>query len=348
MTPTPRFGFVSDHGEPASSPPLPPTAPQDDADILDAYSRAVIGVVESIGPAVIGLTGARATLGAPDPEEPRGSGSGVLISGDGLALTNSHVVAGRTRLLATIAEGDRIDAEVIGDDPSTDLALVRLAARDLPFARIATEPRPLKVGQLVIGVGSPFGLESTVSTGVVSALGRTLRSPQGRLIENVVQHTAPLNPGNSGGPLVNSRGSVVGINSAVLATPMGPAQGLGFAVSSATAAWVAAELLAHGRVRRAYLGIAASHRRIPHATAKSLDLLNDWAVEVASVEKGSPAARAGIRSSDLIVAIGGRLVNTVDDMHRLLNRLAIDRPVDVSLVRDGRVIEVTVVPADRG
>src|SRR5262245_13018958 len=211
---------------------------QRDAELLDAYSQAVMGVVGRVGPAVISVAG------HPADNRP-GQGSGFVITPDGFALTNSHVVHGRHRLRATTEEGDALDARLVGDDPSTDLALIRLAARDLPHAELG-DSDGLRVGQLVIAMGNPFGFRSTVSTGVISALGRAMRSQQGRLIENIVQHTAPLNPGNSGGPLVDSKSRVVGINTAVIAM----AQGLGFAVPATTARWVVGELLAHGRVRR--------------------------------------------------------------------------------------------------
>jgi S1-C subfamily serine protease len=306
---------------------------------LDAYSRAVIGVVDRVGPATISL-GRSNDWSLADEPQPPGSGSGVVISADGHALTNSHVVHGRKRLAAQTAEGDTLDAAVVGDDPATDLALVKLAAKDLPAAALGSSPR---VGQLVIAVGNPFGLHSTVSTGVVSALGRSLRGPGGRLIEDMIQHTAPLNPGNSGGPLVDSRGHVVGINSAVVAW----SQGLGFAIPSATARWVAAELLAHGRVRRAYLGIAAGQRAVPRELARELDLLNEGAVQVMGVEPRSPAARAGLKPEDLIVEVAGRIVNSVDDLHRSLARAAAGTPVELTVLRAGRRLHVTVTPEDR-
>ncbi|MBX3359412.1 MAG: trypsin-like peptidase domain-containing protein [Phycisphaeraceae bacterium] len=317
--------------------PAPPPA---DIDLLDAYSRAVIGVVESIGPAVIGLSGPRSAEAEPDGSRMRaGSGSGILISPDGFALTNSHVAAGRARLTATTADGDRLDATLIGDDSATDLALVRLPASGLPYARLG-DSGGLRVGQLVIAVGNPFGLESTVSTGVVSATGRSLRGPQGRLIEGVIQHSAPLNPGNSGGPLVDSRGYAMGINTAVVAS----GQGLGFAVPASTAKWVVSELLTQGRVRRAYLGIAAGPCRLPRALVRDLDLLSEFAVEVAVLQPGSPAARAGLREGDVIASLAGRLVDSVDALHRSLSRLEIGSAVSLAVVREGRLMEVRVVP----
>lgn len=323
--------FLSDRTDQPSLPGMPRPA---DSDLLDAYSRAVMSVVDSIGPAVISVTGL-------DGDRP-GSGSGVLISSDGLALTNSHVVAGRSRLRAVTAEGDRLHADVVGDDPATDLALIRVAARDLPHALLG-DSGALRVGQLVIAVGNPFGLHSTVSTGVVSALGRSLRGPGGRLIEDMVQHTAPLNPGNSGGPLVDSRGRIVGINSAVVAW----SQGLGFAIPAATARFVADELVARGTVRRVYLGIAAGVAPLPRHLTRDHDLLNESAVGVTGVESGSPAVRAGLREGDLVVELGGRIINTIDDLHRTLARLSADAAVAATVIRDGKRLEITIVPATR-
>jgi S1-C subfamily serine protease len=300
-----------------------------DADLLDAYSQAVIRVVEAVSPAAIGLAAGAGGRG--------GSGAGFLVTPDGYALTNSHVVADRTRLTATTTDGDRLDAELIGDDPVTDLALVRLAARDLPVAQLGNSDA-LRVGQLLIAIGSPFGFQSTVSTGVVSALNRTMRGEQGRLIENIIQHSAPLNPGNSGGPLVDSRGRVVGINTAVIAM----AQGLGFAVPANTARWVIGELLAHGRVRRLHLGITATSVSVPRRLVVDLDLLNDRAIEVVAVEPGGPAAAAGMRPGDLIVGMGGRLLSSIDDLHRLLSNSGADRRLVLAVVRAGRELELHV------
>ncbi len=264
-----------------------------DSELLDAYSQAVIRVVEAVSPAVIGLAAS----------DGGGSGSGFLVTPDGYGLTNSHVVGSRAGLTATTADGDRLDAQVVGDDPASDLALIRLAARDLPFAPLG-DSDALRVGQLLIAIGSPFGFQSTVSTGVVSALNRTMRGEEGRLIEDIIQHSAPLNPGNSGGPLVDSRGRVVGVNTAIIAM----AQGLGFAVPANTARWVIGELLSHGRVRRPHLGITAALVPLPRRLVVGLDLLTDRAIEVVDVEPGGPAAAAGVRPGDLIVGVGGRLL----------------------------------------
>jgi S1-C subfamily serine protease len=328
-----NFLPVSDSGsadqQPAQS--QPPQPLRADADLLDAYSQAVIRVVGQVGPAVLTISGLSGRQG--------GQGSGFLITPDGFALTNSHVAGGRERLKATTEEGDSLDARLIGDDPATDLALVRVAARGLPFAEIG-DSDSLQVGQLVIAMGNPFGFRSTVSTGVVSALGRAMRSEHGRLIENIVQHTAPLNPGNSGGPLVDSRGRVVGVNTAIIAM----AQGLGFAVPAATARWVASELLAHGRVRRLSLGISAAIVPVPRRLARQLDLLVDQAVAIIEVLPKSPAAEAGLIAGDWIVEAGGRLISGTDDLHRVLSGVKAEREISLQIVRDERVMDVAVVP----
>jgi S1-C subfamily serine protease len=318
------------HQPHAAAREIPAAPPINDSMLLDAYSQAVVGVVETVGTAVIGV--------APPRGQSRGaSGSGFLIAPDGYALTNSHVAAGRSRLSTITHEGDQLDAELIGDDPATDLALIRVQARDLPYTQLG-DSDALRVGQLVIAIGSPFGFQSTVSTGIVSALGRAMRAIDGRLIENIVQHTAPLNPGNSGGPLVDSRGRVVGINTAVIAL----AQGLGFSVPASTARWVIGELIQHGRVRRARLGIAASTAPLHPRIARALDLLNDRAIEIREVEANSPANRAGLLEGDLIVALNGRIVSSVDDLHRALSRKPASREIALSVVRAARVVEVTV------
>ncbi len=319
------------HGaeQPAGQPSAPLPA---NADLLDAYSQAVIGVVQRVGPAVISVAG------RPDERE-RGLGSGFLISADGYALTNAHVARGRQRLRATTEDGDTRDAMLIGDDPATDLALIRLASRDLPVAELG-DSDALQVGQLVIAMGHPLGFRSTVSTGVVSALGRAMRSEHGRLIESIVQHTAPLNPGNSGGPLVDSRGRVVGINTAIIAM----AQGLGFAVPATTARWVASELLAHGRVRRLSLGIVAADVDVPRRIVRELDLLSDQAVAVAEIVAGGPAERAGLAPGDLIVTAAGRLIGGTDDLHRVLAALPAGQEVVLEIVRGQQLLEMPVVP----
>jgi S1-C subfamily serine protease len=292
-----------------------------DADLLDAYSQAVIRVVETVSPAVISVSG-RDEFGR------GGGGSGFIVTPDGYAITNSHVIDERPILMAETADGDKLHVELVGDDPATDLAVVRLAANGLPYAQLG-DSDALRVGQLVIAMGSPLGFHSTVSAGVVSALGRSMRARDARLIENIIQHAAPINPGNSGGPLVDSRGLVVGINTAIIAM----AQGLGFAIPAKTAEWVLQEILTQGEVRRRQLGVTAKVAKIPRALVRSLDLLAGQAVEVSNVVPGSLAAEAGVRPDDIIVALAGRVVTTVDDVHRLLMTIPADQGFDLTIVR---------------
>jgi len=311
----------------APDPSRPKPAPEpSDAALLDAYSRAVIGVVEAVGPAVVSVSvGKDSSRRLP---EESGAGSGVVIAPDGYILTNSHVVHRARRLAAHFTDGANVPAALIGDDPATDLAVIRAQASGLPYAALGDSAN-LRVGQLVIAIGNPFGFQSTVSTGVVSALGRNLRGREGRLIENIVQHTAPLNPGNSGGPLVDSRGRVVGVNTAIIAM----AQAIGFAVPANTAQWVLTQLLTHGRVRRAYLGIRARQRPLDRRLARFHDLAQDYLVEVVSVDPDGPAARAGVRSGDFICALQGRAVANVDDLHRHLADWRVGEEVTLTVIR---------------
>jgi S1-C subfamily serine protease len=287
--------------------------------------------VETVSPAVIGVQ--------PRGDERGGSGSGFLITPDGYALTNSHVVHGRDKLRARTTDGDRLDADLVGDDPATDLALIRLAARDLPMATLG-DSNTLRVGQLIIAMGDPLGFHSTVSTGVISALGRSMRGQEGRLIENVIQHSAPLNPGNSGGPLVNSHGRAIGINTAIIAY----AQGLGFAVAANTAKWVVGELITHGRVRRLYLGITGTVAPIGRQLARQLDLFTDRGVEVIAVQSGGPASTSGVNPGDVLVMLNGRVVTSVDDLHRLLADFHDQPLLTLTLVRGDCKLDVDVRP----
>jgi S1-C subfamily serine protease len=323
---------IADESNSASLPPPVTGPPPSDADLLDAYSQAVIGVNRSVGPAVVSVQPMEAAGG--------GSGSGVILTPDGFVLTNSHVVGGRKRVSIVTNEGDRLAGDVVGDDPATDLAVVRVRAGDLPFAPLGDSSK-LQVGQLVIAIGNPFGFASTVSTGVISALGRSLRGVGGRLIDEVIQHTAPLNPGNSGGPLVDSRGRIVAVNTAIIAM----AQGIGFGVPADTARRVAGELIAHGRVSRVRFGIVGAPRELTPRAARRLDVLGSHVVEVIGVEADSPATRAGLRVGDLIVGIQGRLVEDVDDLHRFLDKWPAAQSVELELRRDGRTLTVDVAPA---
>jgi S1-C subfamily serine protease len=322
----------------ASTGAAPADAIPGDAALLDAYSRAVTQVVDQLGPTVVKIdTFNRERSGR------AGSGSGVLVAPDGLVLTNSHVVGGALRVEVTTVEGRNLSARVVGDDPDTDLALVRVdAAVDLPAARLGDSKR-LRRGQLVVAIGNPLGFESTVTAGVVSALGRSLRSRTGRLIDDVIQTDAALNPGNSGGPLVSSRGEVVGINTAVI---LG-AQGICFAVASNTASFVLGELVRHGRVRRAFIGISAQQTAIPRRMQVAVGLNQSSAAAIAAVEPGSPAALAELLAGDMIVALGGQPITGADDLIRSLTGERIGETVAIDLLRRGKPHRVTLVPLER-
>jgi S1-C subfamily serine protease len=307
-----------------------------DAEIHDAYSQAVMSVADTVGPAVVRVE--RVTNGRPN-----GVGSGVVISPDGLVLTNSHVVEGTRELRLTDSEGRTTEARVLGEDPDTDLALLRAsAARDLPSASLG-DSKTLRRGQLVVAIGNPLGFESTVTAGVVSALGRSLRARSGRLIEDVIQTDAALNPGNSGGPLVTSRGEVIGINTAVI---MG-AQGICFAVASNTANFVLSELIRHGRVRRGFIGIAAQTTAVPRRHARAAEIDNEMGAMITATDPQGPAAQAGLMSHDIIVRVDGETVSGVDDLIPLLNHERIGRPVAIDVLRRGRLKSVEVTPLER-
>ena len=321
---------------PNPAPIQPPPVPPDDQALLDAYSRAVIDVVDRVGPTVVRLdikAGSRRG----------GTGSGVIVAPDGVVLTNSHVVDGAARLNVTTVDGRSLTAQVVGNDPDTDLALVRIDAPvTLPAAPLGNS-KLLRRGQLVIAIGNPLGFESTVTTGVVSALGRSLRARSGRLIDDVIQTYAALNPGNSGGPLVSSRGEVVGVNTAVI---MG-AQGICFAVAANTASFVLGELVRHGRVRRAYIGIAAQQFTLSRRRQLAAALAQESAVMVATVEPASPADRAGIAAGDIILALDGTAVTGADDLIRILAGEKIGRTVEVETLHNGSRRSVSLVPAER-
>jgi S1-C subfamily serine protease len=327
-----------------------PKVPEDDQALLDAYSRAVIDVVDRVGPAVVRLAVHSAFAGE-GRQNRGGTGSGVILSPDGLILTNSHVAGQRfdaggrsaARIDVTTADGQELRARLVGDDPDTDLALLRVdEAVTLPAASLGNS-KLLKRGQLVIAIGNPLGFESTVTTGVVSALGRSLRSRNGRLIDDVIQTDAALNPGNSGGPLVSSRGEVVGINTAVI---LG-AQGICFAVAANTANFVLGELIRHGRVRRAFIGIAAQQTAIPPRRRRAFGLAQDSAVMIGTVEPDSAAARAGLKPGDIIVALDGQTIAGADDLVRALPGETIGKQVVLDVLRGAERLSIAMVPQER-
>jgi len=305
-----------------------------DVEVLDAFSRAIITVVDTVAPAVVRITVHRTPAG---PEGALGSGSGIVVAPDGYVLTSHHVVAEADSMRVSFADGTAHPAELVGADPATDLAVLRVAASGLAHAAIG-QSENLRVGQLVIAIGNPLGFDSTVSTGVVSSLGRGLRSAKGRLIENIIQHTAPLNPGSSGGPLVNSRGQFVGVNTAAIPA----AEGIGFAVPSNTANWVVSQLVVHGRVRRGYLGVVGGTLRLDRRLVRFHQLGRDHGVQVLSVESEGPAWQAGVRSGDVIVAVANQDVVSVDDMYRLLTEWKLGDPLHLTIVR-GREKKALVV-----
>jgi len=322
--------YVS-HDEPVSAgDPLRP--PADDSETLDAFSNAVIAVADALRPAVVNL----------QPERGRGgAGSGVIFSPDGFLLTNFHVIQGRPRVRVRLSDGRETHGRVVGQDPWTDLAVVRADGNALPFAEFGDSSR-LRVGQLVVAIGSPLGFESTVTAGVVSALGRTLRSITGHVVDNVIQTDAALNPGNSGGPLVNSRGRVIGINTAVIQ----PAQGICFAIPINTASAILPHLLRDGRVNRGFLGVQCRVVPIEPSLRQRLEVSQESGIEVIGVEMGSPADEAGIDDGDWLLALDDRPTTSVEELQRRLTELPVGVPVEVLFIRGGRLMRRSVTPAD--
>jgi S1-C subfamily serine protease len=316
-----------------------------DEDALDAYSRSVVHAVDAVGPAVVKIDVTRkardgnGSRGRAEPE--KGGGSGFVFADDGLILTNSHVVVDAAALTVALPDGRRSDADLVGHDPDTDLAVLKISASDLSVARLGDSSR-LRAGQLVVAVGNPYGLQHTVTAGVVSALGRSLRSTSGRLIDNVIQTDAALNPGNSGGPLVTTDGDVVGVNTAMI---MG-GQGLSFAVPINSARVVIPALLREGRVRRSYLGIGVQDVPILRRVVRYFHLPADTGVLVVSVEADGPAARAGIRDGDILVECAGEPVSGADELHRLLTVERIGRRLSIGVIRGTERLTIEVEPRE--
>jgi S1-C subfamily serine protease len=318
----------------------------DDSVLLDAYSQAVTRSVEKVSPSVVNIEVHHAVRPRrrAEPQERRGGGSGFIFTPDGLILTNSHVVHEASRIEVTVADGRKLPARTIGDDPATDLAVIQIDGAALVAAALG-DSQALRVGQLVMAIGSPYGFQSTVTAGVVSALGRSLRSYSGRLIEDVIQTDASLNPGNSGGPLVASDGRVVGVNTATIL----PAQGICFAIGINTAKFVAGRLLRDGRIRRSYIGVSAQTVSIHRRLVRYYDLRKETGVVVLSTEPNSPAQQAGLREGDIIVALEGQAVAGVDDLHRVLSDVRAGVRAELAVLRGTEKLAFAIVPeeADR-
>ena len=333
LTDDTRLGLVSMEENALASPSTEPS-PGEDA-LLDAYSRAVVRAAEQVGPSVVnievkGRNGQR-----------QGSGSGFVITPDGFILTNSHVVHGADKVEVVLSDGRRPDAHVVGDDPDTDLAVLRVFAPNLRPVRFG-QSRNIRVGQLAIAIGNPYGFQCTVTAGVVSALGRSFRARTGRLIDDVIQTDAALNPGNSGGPLVNSRGEVIGVNTAVIL----PAQGICFAIAIDTAQHVAGWLIKDGKIRRSYIGVGGQNVPLHRRVVRFFQLPVSTGVLVISVAPGSPASRAGLREGDVMVEYDHQPVPSIDALHKLLNGQQVGRRVELTVIRGTERASLEIAPEE--
>jgi len=319
---------------------------QSDEELFDAYSQAVTGAAERVSPSVVYIevqqkVHERRARGRQPAREARGSGSGFVFTPDGFILTNSHVIRGATKITVTVSDGFTYQADLIGDDPDTDLAVIRINAPNLIPARLG-DAQTIKVGQLVIAIGNPYGFQCTVTAGVVSALGRSLRSQSGRLMDDVIQTDAALNPGNSGGPLVNSRGEVVGVNTAMIL----PAQGLCFATSINTAKFVASRLIRNGKVSRSYIGVAGQNVPLPRRFVRFYNLPVESGIFVVSYDADSPARQAGLLEGDIIIAFDGQPITGIDDLHKLLTEERIGRKSPLVIIRRTEKLTLEVVPGE--
>lgn len=337
--------FVSNPSFASSLGSVPSPAPVD-SDLLDAYSQAVIEAAERVSPSVVNIEVAHTMPGRrgnrqPAAEERLGHGSGFVFTPDGFVLTNSHVVHGAGRIAVTPSDGRRSQATLVGDDPESDLAVLRIEAGNLVPASLG-DSQALRVGQLVVAIGNPYNFQCTVTAGVVSALGRSLRTETGRLISSIIQTDAALNPGNSGGPLVTSQGKVVGVNTAVIL----PAQGICFAIAVNTAKFVAGQLIKNGRVRRSFIGVAGQDVRLPRRLVRALNLSQETGVLVVSVESGSPADQAGLRDGDVIVAYDQVAVRAIDTLHQILTEDKAGIPADLTILRGQERLALRITPAE--
>jgi len=313
---------------------------QQDARLLDEYSRTVVGAVQRVAPAVVNIEVHQRHKGN-QAAEMAGNGSGFIIAPDGFILTNSHVVHRATRMIVNLSEGRDYPAQLIGDDPDTDLAVIRIDAPRREHVRLA-DSESLRVGQVAIAIGNPLGFQASVTAGVISALGRSMHSQSGRLIDNIIQTDAALNPGNSGGPLVNSAGEVIGVNTAMIR----PAQGICFAIASNTAKFVAAWLIRDGKIRRSYIGVAGQNVPLHRRVVRFYNLPRETGVLVVSVEKGSPAECAGVHEGDLIVAFNEQPIGSVYDLHKVLVGERIGVTAKLLVIRHTEKLELPILPAE--
>jgi S1-C subfamily serine protease len=317
-----------------------------DLELLDAYSRAVIQAADKVSPAVVNVevnkgTNEQGPGRSRSPGERRGTGSGFIFTPDGFILTNSHVVHHATQLDVTLADGREFKAELIGDDPATDLAVIRINGEGLTGVRLG-DSQQVRVGQVAIAIGNPYGFQTTVTAGVVSALGRSLRTDSGRLVDNVIQTDAALNPGNSGGPLINSRGEVIGVNTAMIL----PAHGLCFAIAINTAKFVAGQLMQHGRVRRSFIGVGGQDTPLRRQLVRYHNLPVESGILVVSIEPRSPAKRAGLNEGDVIVGFGDQSTGSIDALHRLLTYEQVGRHAPLTILRRNDKLTLTIVPEE--
>lgn len=341
----PNFHWVSDPQRDESLLPNNDVHPGDD-ELLDQYSRVVSRTVKEVSPAVVKIDVVLALDPSVRkdprlPKEAKGSGSGFVFTPDGFIITNSHVVHSAKDIDVLFTDGRRLKGRLIGDDPHTDLAVVKVDGFNLKYAKLG-DASALQVGQVAIAIGNPFGFECSVTSGIVSALGRSIRSNSGRLIDQVIQTDAALNPGNSGGPLVNSRGEVIGVNTAIIL----PAQGICFAVPVNTAKWVASQLMTEGRIRRAYIGVGGQNILLPQGIVHVAQVPVEGGVHVASIEENSPAHLGGIREGDVIIAVNGNLVKSMDDLHKFLTKEKIGERTRFMLIRQFEKIALDVTPEE--
>jgi S1-C subfamily serine protease len=316
-----------------------------DLDLLDAYSQAVVGAADHVSPAVVNIDVNKHSrtprVRSRYPNERQGSGSGFIFTPDGYILTNSHVVHRASKLEVTLSDGRHFEAEPIGDDPATDLAVIRIGGTELVSAAFG-DSQTIHVGQIAIAIGNPYGFQCTVTAGVVSALGRSLRSSTGRLIDNVIQTDAALNPGNSGGPLVDSRGNVIGVNSAVIL----PAQGICFAIAINTAKFVASRLMKDGHVKRSSIGVGAQDTPLERRLVRYHNLPIESGVLVVSIEEHSPARRAGLQEGDVIVAYADQPIGSIDDLHRRLTDEQVGKQSALTILRRTRKLDLEIIPEE--